>query len=81
MTGMQQLYLLVPLAPLVGSLVAGLFGWLIGRTWSHRVTIALMMVSFAASVVVFVDVLRATPSTARSTPGPPPGKRVSRSAS
>jgi NADH-quinone oxidoreductase subunit L len=58
MTGMQQIYLLVPLAPLVGSLVAGLFGWLIGRTWSHRVTIALMMVSFAASVAVFVDVLQ-----------------------
>jgi NADH-quinone oxidoreductase subunit L len=58
MTGIQQLYLLVPLAPLIGSLIAGLFGWLIGRAWSHRVTIALMMVSFAASVAVFVDVLQ-----------------------
>ena len=57
MTAMQKVYLLVPLAPLLGSLIAGLFGWLIGRTWSHRVTIGLMIVSFVASVVVFVDVL------------------------
>lgn len=58
MTAMQKVYLLVPLAPLLGSLIAGLFGWLIGRTWSHRVTIGLMIVSFVASVVVFVDVLQ-----------------------
>ncbi|MFZ5557398.1 MAG: NADH-quinone oxidoreductase subunit L [Pseudomonadota bacterium] len=54
---MKLLYLTVPLAPLLGALVAGLFGWAIGRSWSHRVTIALMMVCFAASVAVFLDVL------------------------
>jgi NADH-quinone oxidoreductase subunit L len=36
---MKTLYLIVPLAPLAGALLAGLFGWLIGRTWSHRITI------------------------------------------
>ena len=29
MTFMQKLYLVVPLAPLVGALIAGLFGWAI----------------------------------------------------
>ena len=28
---MKILYLIVPLAPLAGALLAGLFGWLIGR--------------------------------------------------
>jgi NADH-quinone oxidoreductase subunit L len=54
---MQNLYLLVPVAPLVGAIVAGLFGRQLGRTWSHRVTIALMTVSFFASVAVFRDVV------------------------
>ena len=30
---MKSLYLLVPLAPLAGALVAGLFGSAIGRAW------------------------------------------------
>jgi len=54
---MQNLYLMVPLAPLLGAIVAGLFGKWIGRTWSHRVTIAMVAVSFAAAVVIFNDVL------------------------
>ncbi len=58
MTEMQKLYLLVPLAPLAGALIAGLFGRVIGPTWSHRVTIALMLVCVAASVTVFMDVLQ-----------------------
>src|SRR5665647_366241 len=53
---MQSLYLLVPLAPLAGAIVAGLFGKWIGRAWSHRVTVALVAVSFVASVVIFQDV-------------------------
>ncbi len=53
---MENLYLLVPLAPLVGAIIAGLFGKLIGRAWSHRVTIALVAVSFFASVSIFNDV-------------------------
>jgi NADH-quinone oxidoreductase subunit L len=54
---MQTLYLIVPLAPLFGALVAGLFGKLIGRTGAHVVTIAGVLVSFIASVLVFQDVL------------------------
>ena len=57
MSNMQNLYLLVPLAPLVGAIAAGLFGKILGRTWSHRITIALVAVSFAASVAIFRDVL------------------------
>src|SRR5450631_1036041 len=53
---MQSLYLLVPLAPLVGAIAAGLFGKWLGRAWSHRITIALVAVSFFASVVIFDDV-------------------------
>ena len=39
---MQNLYLLVPVAPLLGAIAAGLFGKVLGRTWSHRITIALV---------------------------------------
>jgi NADH-quinone oxidoreductase subunit L len=53
---MQSLYLLVPLAPLAGALAAGLFGKWLGRTWSHRITVALVAVSFFASVAIFNDV-------------------------
>ena len=55
---MQKLYLFVPLAPLAGALIAGLFGRLIGRAWSHRVTIGLMLMCLAASAAVFLDVLK-----------------------
>ena len=54
---MHTLYLIVPLAPLFGAIAAGLFGKLLGRTWSHRITIALVGVSFAASVAIFQDVM------------------------
>ncbi|OJY59276.1 NADH-quinone oxidoreductase subunit L [Thiobacillus sp. 0-1251] len=54
---MQTLYLVVPLAPLFGAIVAGLFGRLVGRTGAHVVTIAGVAVSFVASVLVFQDVL------------------------
>ena len=54
---MQTLYLIVPLAPLFGAVVAGLFGRLVGRTGAHVVTIAGVAVSFIASVLVFQDVL------------------------
>ncbi len=54
---MQQLYLLVPLAPLAGAIAAGLFGERIGRSGAHRVTILGVAISFAASCVIFSDVL------------------------
>jgi NADH-quinone oxidoreductase subunit L len=54
---MKALYLIVPLAPLAGALIAGLLGWLIGRRASHVVTIAGMVISVIASYFVFRDVL------------------------
>ncbi len=57
MTTMQKLYLVVPLAPLVGAIVAGLFGWLVGRRGAHIVTILGMIVCTVVSAVVFKDVL------------------------
>ena len=56
MIEIQKLYLLVPLAPLVGSLIAGLLGRVIGTTWSHRITIGMMFVCLAASIAIFMDV-------------------------
>ena len=56
MIEIQKLYLLVPLAPLVGSLIAGLLGRVIGTTWSHRITIGMMFVCLAASITIFMDV-------------------------
>src|SRR5688500_7066486 len=54
---MKLLYLVIPLAPLVGAILAGLFGRAIGRAGAHWVTILSVLVSFAGSCVVFVDVL------------------------
>ncbi len=52
-----QLYLLVALAPLAGAIVAGLGGRRIGRSGAHWVTIIGVAISFAASCLIFVDVL------------------------
>ncbi|MBS0346452.1 MAG: NADH-quinone oxidoreductase subunit L [Proteobacteria bacterium] len=56
MTGIQKLYLLVPLAPLFGAIMAGLFGKIIGRRGAHTVTIAGVAAAFALSVIIFQDV-------------------------
>ena len=57
-----HLMLLVPLAPLAGSLIAGLFGTrffgnLIGRTASHSVTIMGVLVAFLISLHVLAEVI------------------------
>jgi NADH-quinone oxidoreductase subunit L len=54
---MQKLYLVVPLAPLVGAVLSGLFGWVIGRRGAHIVTILGMLICVAASGAVLYDVL------------------------
>ena len=54
---MKTLYLLVPLAPLAGAVIAGLFGRAIGRVGAHTVTILGVAIAFAASIVIFQDVL------------------------
>jgi NADH-quinone oxidoreductase subunit L len=57
----KALYLIVPLAPLAGAIVAGLFGGLIGRRGAHWVTILGMVVSFVASLLVFQEVRAGQP--------------------
>jgi len=59
MTGLQ-LYLIVPLAPLAGALIAGLGGRRIGRAGAHWVTIIGVAISFAVSCLIFRDVLDGT---------------------
>jgi NADH-quinone oxidoreductase subunit L len=54
---MQQLYLLVPLAPLVGALLAGLLGWKFGRAFAHWVTIIGVAIALVGSYIIFRDVL------------------------
>jgi NADH-quinone oxidoreductase subunit L len=53
---MQSLYLTVPLAPLAGALIAGLFGKTIGRAGAHTVTILGVAIAFLASLLIFQDV-------------------------
>jgi NADH-quinone oxidoreductase subunit L len=54
---MRTLYLLVPFAPLVGAIIAGLFGRYVGRRGAHLVTILGVLVATIASFIVFRDVL------------------------
>jgi len=54
---MKTLYLIIPFAPLVGAIVAGLFGKAIGRAGAHWVTILGVAISFICSVLVMQDVL------------------------
>ncbi len=55
---MQQLYLMIPLAPLLGALISGLLCLKIGNRAAHSVTILGMLVSTAGAAVVFYDVLQ-----------------------
>jgi NADH-quinone oxidoreductase subunit L len=49
---MENLYLAIPLAPLLGAVIAGLFGKQVGRIGAHTVTILGVAVSFVLSVIV-----------------------------
>jgi NADH-quinone oxidoreductase subunit L len=49
---MQTLYLLIPGAPLIGAMIAGLFGWAITRRMAHCVTILGVTVAFVGSLYV-----------------------------
>jgi NADH-quinone oxidoreductase subunit L len=55
---MKALYLIIPFAPLVAAIVAGLFGRQIGRTGAHSVTIFAVLLSFLCSCVVLYDVMQ-----------------------
>ncbi|MEJ2059622.1 MAG: NADH-quinone oxidoreductase subunit L [Gammaproteobacteria bacterium] len=52
---MENIYLAIPLASLVGSIIAGLFGRKIGRAGAHTVTILGVGISFLLSAYVFYD--------------------------
>ena len=53
---MQKLYLLVPLAPLVGAAIAGLLCRVIPRWVAHTAAIAGVAIAFVASLIIFQDV-------------------------
>ena len=53
----QNLLLAVPLAPLVGAVLAGFFGKAIGRSGAHVVTILGVLISFVISAFVLNDVV------------------------
>lgn len=50
---MQNVYLSIVLAPLVGSIIAGLFGKFVGRRGAHTSTIIGVAISFILSLLVF----------------------------
>ena len=57
MPNLESLNLAIVLAPLAGAIVAGLFGRTIGRTASHRVTIAGVAIAFLLSLWVFYQLV------------------------
>ncbi len=54
---MESIYLMIPLAPLIGSIVAGLFGARIGRKGAHRVTITGVAIAFLGSLLAFKHIV------------------------
>ena len=56
MVSMDLIYLAIPLASLLGAVIAGFFGRQIGRRAAHCVTIIGVAVSFALSLIVLKDV-------------------------
>ncbi|BCO30839.1 NADH-quinone oxidoreductase subunit L [Thiohalobacter sp. COW1] len=49
---MELVYLAIPLAPLIGAILAGLFGGRLGRAGAHSVTIGGVGIAFLLSLVV-----------------------------
>jgi NADH-quinone oxidoreductase subunit L len=58
---MQQIYLAIPLLPLLAAVVIGLFGKFLPRAAAHLVTIAGVTISFALSVYVLKDAMVSMP--------------------
>ncbi|HIP95172.1 MAG TPA: NADH-quinone oxidoreductase subunit L, partial [Leucothrix sp.] len=52
---MQAIYLAIPLSALIGSIIAGLFGSMIGRKGAHTVTLLGVGISCLLSIVVLFD--------------------------
>ena len=57
MSGMKNIYLLIPLLPLFAAVIVGLFGRKLPRASAHWITIAGVAASFGLSAYVFADVL------------------------
>ena len=55
--GMNTLYLIIPFAPLVGAIIAGLFGRQVGRAGAAGITILGVLISLICSLLVLRDVL------------------------
>ncbi|WP_036302456.1 NADH-quinone oxidoreductase subunit L [Methylotenera sp. L2L1] len=58
---MQQIYLAIPLLPLLAAIIIGLFGKHLPRAAAHVVTIAGVAISFALSVYVLKDAMVSQP--------------------
>ena len=54
---MEKIYLAIVLSPLIGAILAGLFGKVIGRSGAHWVTILGVGISFVLSLLVFKDIV------------------------
>lgn len=54
---MENVYLTIILAPLIGAIIAGLFGKQVGRAGAHWSTIIGVAVAFVLSLVVFKNVV------------------------
>ena len=54
---MENTYLSIVLAPLIGAIIAGLFGNKIGRAGAHWVTIIGVAISFVLSITVFKQII------------------------
>ncbi|MEM7206694.1 MAG: NADH-quinone oxidoreductase subunit L [Pseudomonadota bacterium] len=64
---MDALYLAVPLTPLAGAIIAGLFGKLVGRAGAHWVTIIGVAISFVLSLIAFNHIVFAGGETYNET--------------
>jgi NADH-quinone oxidoreductase subunit L len=58
---MQQIYLAIPLLPLLAAVVVGLFGKFLPRAAAHIITIAGVAISFVLSVYVLKDAMVSQP--------------------
>ncbi len=54
---MQTVYIWIVLAPLIGSIIAGLFGKVVGRTGAHIAAIAGVAIACVLSLVVFNNIV------------------------
>jgi NADH-quinone oxidoreductase subunit L len=56
MISMQQIYILIPLLPLIGSMIVGLANKALPRFFAHAITIIGVASAFILSLIVFQDV-------------------------